>query len=265
MQAEGRRFDPGTLHSLCRADFALSTRKSALFESPPCCPHDSARRHIGPFPHGLATVRPVGTVSFQPHRNKDTSPVTCASQGPRTLAPKRTLGHTFVLRWQSHCSGYDVAVMRMLQSARRVWNDARQEMTGRWSLRAGCLDVVRGSGLRWIASGSSALVLGAVVASAGESEASRLRLHGGSTQCAPGSVSAVIAGKHRCLKAGQTCKRSLDKQYHRYKFHCHSGRLARMKAAPPPPPAPPLRCPGSGSTSAATASTSSASEPALRL
>ncbi len=100
--------------------------------------------------------------------------------------------------------------------------------------------MVRGSGLRWIASGSSALVLGAVVASAGESEASRLRLHGGSTQCAPGSVSAVIAGKHRCLKAGQTCKRSLDKQYHRYKFHCHSGRLARMKAAPPPPPAPPL-------------------------
>ncbi len=133
---------------------------------------------------------------------------------------------------------------RTLQSGRRVWDDARQEMTGRRSLRAGFLDVVRGSGLRWLVSGSSALVLGAVVASAGESEASRLRLHGGSTQCAPGSVSAVIAGKHRCLKAGQTCKRSLDKQYHRYKFHCHTGRLARMKAAPAPqPPAPPPPAP----------------------
>ena len=42
-----------------------------------------------------------------------------------------------------------------------------------------------------------------------------------------------IAGKQACLKVGQTCKRSLDKQYHRYGFHCHTGRLA--KATKPKP------------------------------
>ena len=52
----------------------------------------------------------------------------------------------------------------------------------------------------------------------------------------------MIAGKHTCLKAGQACRRNLDKQYHRYKFHCHSGRLVRATAPPkpqPPPPPPP--------------------------
>jgi len=88
------------------------------------------------------------------------------------------------------------------------------------------------------------VVLGLLVAGAGESEASRHRVHPDSTQCTRGSVSAVIGGKRTCLKAGQTCKRSLDKQYHRYKFHCHTGRLARMSASPAPrPPAPPTSTP----------------------
>jgi pimeloyl-ACP methyl ester carboxylesterase len=51
--------------------------------------------------------------------------------------------------------------------------------------------------------------------------------------CPKGSVAAKIAGKQVCLKVGQTCKRSLDKQYHRYGFHCHTGRLA--KATKPKP------------------------------
>jgi hypothetical protein len=33
--------------------------------------------------------------------------------------------------------------------------------------------------------------------------------------CARGFVAAVIQGKHACLKAGQACKRNLDRQYHR--------------------------------------------------
>jgi len=57
--------------------------------------------------------------------------------------------------------------------------------------------------------------------------------------CKGGTTSATIAGKHVCLAPGQGCRKSFDKQYHRYRFHCHTGRLTRVKANPPnPPPAP---------------------------
>ncbi len=46
-------------------------------------------------------------------------------------------------------------------------------------------------------------------------------------------MAATIAGKRVCLKSGQKCKGSLDRQYHRYGFHCHTGRLVR--AAKPKP------------------------------
>ena len=89
---------------------------------------------------------------------------------------------------------------------------------------------------------------------------------GVSRHCKAGSVSATVAGKHVCLKAGARCTRGQDRTYHRYRFHCHSGRLTRF-------PAPARRrrhrrrrpCSrnrrrpeGSSLTSAATASTSSA-------
>jgi hypothetical protein len=51
--------------------------------------------------------------------------------------------------------------------------------------------------------------------------------------CAKGSTAAVIAGKHICLRQGRRCARRYDRQYHRYGFHCHTGRLAR---SPPPQP-----------------------------
>jgi len=35
----------------------------------------------------------------------------------------------------------------------------------------------------------------------------------------------VINGKYRCLRAGQRCVKRFDRQYHRYGFHCHTGRL----------------------------------------
>jgi pimeloyl-ACP methyl ester carboxylesterase len=54
---------------------------------------------------------------------------------------------------------------------------------------------------------------------------------------------AVIGGKHACLKSGQRCASKLDRQYHRYGFHCHAGKLARRppRGAPSPssPPASP--------------------------
>jgi hypothetical protein len=37
---------------------------------------------------------------------------------------------------------------------------------------------------------------------------------------------AVIGGSHKCLRRGQFCSRSSDRSYHRYGFHCHTGRLS---------------------------------------
>jgi hypothetical protein len=51
--------------------------------------------------------------------------------------------------------------------------------------------------------------------------------------CAKGSTAAVIGGRHVCLRAGQRCQKRLDKQYHRYKFHCHTGRLTRAQKPVP--------------------------------
>ena len=50
--------------------------------------------------------------------------------------------------------------------------------------------------------------------------------------CPKGSVAARIAGKRACLKTGQRCKRTLDRQYHRYGFHCHTGRLTQSQPKP---------------------------------
>ncbi len=57
----------------------------------------------------------------------------------------------------------------------------------------------------------------------------------GAEACAKGSVRAVVDDKRVCLKVGQRCKRSLDRRYHRYGFHCHSGRLIKKKPPLPPP------------------------------
>ena len=34
-------------------------------------------------------------------------------------------------------------------------------------------------------------------------------------------VNAVINGAQKCLRRGQYCSHSADRQYHRYGFHCH--------------------------------------------
>jgi pimeloyl-ACP methyl ester carboxylesterase len=53
-------------------------------------------------------------------------------------------------------------------------------------------------------------------------------------RCRSGTTPAVIAGKSVCLRRGQKCLKRLDRQYHRYGFHCHSGRLTRpIKPKPP--------------------------------
>ena len=45
--------------------------------------------------------------------------------------------------------------------------------------------------------------------------------------CSAEAVPAVIQGRGACLRVGQRCKRALDREYHRYAFHCHDGRLTR--------------------------------------
>lgn len=39
--------------------------------------------------------------------------------------------------------------------------------------------------------------------------------------CGSGYTHAVIDGSHKCLRRGQFCARSADRQYHRYGYHCH--------------------------------------------
>ncbi len=56
-------------------------------------------------------------------------------------------------------------------------------------------------------------------------------------RCPKGSIHAVIRGRHACLKQGQRCNKRRDRDYHRYKFHCHTGRLARAAKKKPPKPA----------------------------
>ena len=56
-----------------------------------------------------------------------------------------------------------------------------------------------------------------------------------SARCPSGTVRALITSKQMCLSSGQRCDRSLDRRYHRYGFHCHTGRLARIKPKPPSP------------------------------
>ena len=43
--------------------------------------------------------------------------------------------------------------------------------------------------------------------------------------CSAGWTHAALSWGHKCLRRGQFCKTYEDRQYHRYGFHCHSGRL----------------------------------------
>jgi Tol biopolymer transport system component len=58
-------------------------------------------------------------------------------------------------------------------------------------------------------------------------------------RCGQDFVHAPIAGKQVCLSRGQRCSRRLDRQYHRYGFHCHTGRVTGGPRPPQPPPKPP--------------------------
>jgi hypothetical protein len=48
--------------------------------------------------------------------------------------------------------------------------------------------------------------------------------------CGSGYVHASLSWGEKCLRAGQYCKIQADREYHRYGFHCHTGRLSRSSA-----------------------------------
>ena len=43
--------------------------------------------------------------------------------------------------------------------------------------------------------------------------------------CGSGYTHASLPWGHKCLRRGQYCKISGDRYYHRYGYHCHTGRL----------------------------------------
>jgi hypothetical protein len=49
--------------------------------------------------------------------------------------------------------------------------------------------------------------------------------------CGSGWTHAVVNGAHKCLRRGQFCARSADRQYRRYGFQCtrYDSRVARYR------------------------------------
>jgi hypothetical protein len=51
-------------------------------------------------------------------------------------------------------------------------------------------------------------------------------------RCSSGYTHAVLPWGHKCLRAGQYCKRGQNRHYHRYGYHCKpNGRLRRLSTA----------------------------------
>jgi len=49
--------------------------------------------------------------------------------------------------------------------------------------------------------------------------------------CPPGFTHAVVSWttRHRCLKAGQYCKKVRNPDYHKYGFQCVNGKLRKQR------------------------------------
>ena len=50
---------------------------------------------------------------------------------------------------------------------------------------------------------------------------------GANVEIEAGYVHANLSWGEKCLRSGQYCKIRGDREYHRYRFHCHTGRLSR--------------------------------------
>jgi hypothetical protein len=63
----------------------------------------------------------------------------------------------------------------------------------------------------------AALGLGATAAAPAVSVKPAAATH----SCSARYTHAVLSWGHKCLATGQYCKASADREYHRYRFHCH--------------------------------------------
>ena len=85
------------------------------------------------------------------------------------------------------------------------------------------------------------VTVAAVVATATTVAAATVNLSGprpDAAGCPAGSKRAVIGGKVKCLRAGQTCAARYRAAYKRYGFTCVNGHLRKRSVSPPPPPTP---------------------------
>ena len=81
---------------------------------------------------------------------------------------------------------------------------------------------------RFVALAAVALTLASGIVAAPQPAQSRLAPLAAAKPCPSGYVHAVLSWGHKCLREGQFCKVSGDREYHRYGFHCHTGaRLSR--------------------------------------
>ena len=78
----------------------------------------------------------------------------------------------------------------------------------------------RGSGMR-IRLALAAAVAALGIGSATAESAVSVTPSGVSKACSSRYTHAALSWGHKCLAVGQYCKRSGDRQYHRYRFHCH--------------------------------------------
>jgi hypothetical protein len=81
---------------------------------------------------------------------------------------------------------------------------------------------------RSLAAGIAALALFGLPAAGAGAGVSTQPDHGAravvAKSCA-GYTRAIIGSQIKCLRRGQFCAIRYDRQYHRYGYHCHTGRL----------------------------------------
>ena len=70
-----------------------------------------------------------------------------------------------------------------------------------------CVTAAIAGGSAWGAAGTPAAAVPAAVAKT----------------CSAGYVHANLSWGEKCLRVGQYCKIKGDREYHRYRFHCHTG------------------------------------------
>src|SRR2546429_321314 len=71
------------------------------------------------------------------------------------------------------------------------------------------------------------LLLVAVAAALVVAAASPARVSAPAKVCSASYVHARLSGGDKCLRAGEYCRIKGAREYHRYHFNCHPGRLSR--------------------------------------